>query len=360
MDNNKEKTVTSLQEFLAWVRAFYSYTPGKGHFFRGHERLEYELVPSVFRKDSHGKSFREVERDLYQEMINQIPHEFSSGDVFSNLVKMQHLGVPTRLLDVTQNAMVALYFSCANEVGASGRVFGFAPHQFKIKFPEDLSAEALFFPKYQKPRFDSGVHANDFWGDFTYDLCAWVTKFAPQILNVDSDDNIYVKRWREEVGRCNRFAGWDLEECLIFQDHVVSHLSWMLNRNEAGRKELFDILRDSVLDKYGIPLSSLDIQMFWNRVTVPLFVRSPLNNSRVIAQQGAFLLYPAHPAAACPAYASAKFTLDGMDSVIIDGECKRAILDELSYLGVSEHILFPESEKVARFVRDKYWEMQND
>lgn len=38
------------------------------------------------------------------------------------LVKMQHYGVPTRILDLTRNALVALYFSCVSRLDKDGEV----------------------------------------------------------------------------------------------------------------------------------------------------------------------------------------------------------------------------------------------
>ena len=47
-------------------------------------------------------------------MMHVRPDEFL-GNRFDSLVKMQHFGMPTRLLDTTTNPLVALYFACESE-----------------------------------------------------------------------------------------------------------------------------------------------------------------------------------------------------------------------------------------------------
>lgn len=67
-------------------------------YFRGHSKQSFQLKPSIFRNSG----WIDNEATMLKELILRCPNEFAGRPTtFQCLVKMQHYGLPTRLLDVT-------------------------------------------------------------------------------------------------------------------------------------------------------------------------------------------------------------------------------------------------------------------
>jgi len=77
-------------------------------WFRGQGCSHYGLEPSLFRVSNGIDREKEI-YDTYVKFADRI--ELAKSDEWLNLVNMQHHGIPTRLLDWTDNLGVALYFA---------------------------------------------------------------------------------------------------------------------------------------------------------------------------------------------------------------------------------------------------------
>jgi hypothetical protein len=105
-------------------------------FYRGQSDKDFLLTPYVFRKGLLPK-----EHLLIQNLLLNSPDEFSGAEnSLERLIKMQHYGLPTRLLDVTMNPLVALFFACNESKGKDGEIFVFYDY---MKRPNDFTARCI-------------------------------------------------------------------------------------------------------------------------------------------------------------------------------------------------------------------------
>lgn len=108
-------------------------------FFRGHEDSRFELTPSLLRRWPDGSwQFMAKEDRLNKELLIAHYEDFSGDQYcFDRLVRMQHYGLPTRLLDISSNPLVALFFACHGEQNTKklpGEVIVFHVQEDKTKY----------------------------------------------------------------------------------------------------------------------------------------------------------------------------------------------------------------------------------
>ncbi|MCT7610016.1 FRG domain-containing protein [Aliarcobacter butzleri] len=115
-------------------------------FYRGHsDKDRYKLEPSLFRKDEEGNYlYLENEDKLYRELIASNPSEFLSDKyTIDILMRMQHYSLPTRLLDITSNSLIALYFACKSNLDKKGEIIIFYVKKDFIKYFDSDTASCI-------------------------------------------------------------------------------------------------------------------------------------------------------------------------------------------------------------------------
>ena len=123
--------VSSFDDFYNQIQDVDSPDRDSSTYYRGHADSNYVLLPSVMRSGN----WQLHERDMYNELIIECPREFGDCTIHLDyLVHMQHYGLPTRLLDITRNPLVALYFACECSPDKNGEVILFSVNKEKIKY----------------------------------------------------------------------------------------------------------------------------------------------------------------------------------------------------------------------------------
>ncbi len=108
-------------------------------FFRGHSNKDYKLEPYIYRDEIIKK-----EHIIFKELLLRCPQDFEHcKTTFEFLVKMQHYSLPTRLLDITTNPLIALYFACQSKSKNDAELIVFKVPKSSIKYYDSDTVSIL-------------------------------------------------------------------------------------------------------------------------------------------------------------------------------------------------------------------------
>ncbi|HEX7388129.1 MAG TPA: FRG domain-containing protein [Castellaniella sp.] len=255
---------------------------GKEVFYRGHSnRAGYKLEPSLFRKDSRGNYlYLDTEHMLYRELLVSNSIDFY-GDNYTldRLVRMQHYSLPTRLLDITSNPLIALYFACKTNQNIDGEVIVLTVDREQIRyFDSDTASCIANLARLSKTDKDAIDHSIENIEKFNHQvplqrLIHFVKEeksfFEPRIEKKDLRTILCVKGKRSN----NRITSQSGAFLLFGLDAVL---------NEDGTDEI-SVMRITVSNKAEI-LRQLDLLNI-NESTVFPYIE---NSAKYVAQKYSF------------------------------------------------------------------------
>ena len=259
-------------------------------FFRGHADIQWKLLPSIFR-DKH----LDYESIMYERALRDRPNEFTSPDILDNLVHMQHHGLPTRLLDITSNPLVALYFACDTSNALAeidGRVFLFIEQSFYNFEHSKLFSNFVLLPD-EKPITSDPLFNN---GKTILDLLS-IDKDKPIPRILLEDKTLY--KPSKNNARLIAQSG----EFYIYGHSILNSNSSFYHINKKVQVQVED--RDKEIE-------------------LPIFSKNNYINSK-------------EP-----------------PSVFISAEHKVSILKELDQLNINQSSLFPDLDNYCSYIKSKY------
>lgn len=265
------------------------------YYFRGEAKSHPDVRPSIYGSPS----LIEKEDFLFKECFRLCPFEFQNEyTTFEKLVKMQHYSLPTRLLDITSNPLIALFFASQERLDDN-------------KNPTDGRIVVLRVPNERIKFSDSDT------------VCA-VSNICKRPINDLPISNCIRKPRESNAAFTKRFN----KECTGYLIHEI----------KAEKP-------------YFIPcIKKEDLESVW-------CVKPLMKNVRIIKQDGLFLLFGID---GCKTKFSPILQWSGdysEDKITqskkfdIPATQKQAIRQQLSYLGVSNDKIYPDLENIAKYLK---------
>ena len=332
--------IRSISDLTQILKELGEPTHGTTRFFRGQAK-KWELLPSIYRKDK--PYLIENEDKIIKDALTNCPDDFSPNDtLFEKLVKLQHYGYATRLLDLTASALVALYFACSNEShhDENGELIILDIPDTEVKYWDSDTVAILTAISAQNKNFSLSNSL-----DSAQTKCSLAK--ASYIL-----ENLKQEKLKSIENSINNkllpFKNIDeYEELIKKAASEIGESAFISSFNE--QPPIISLLHDIHTDKpsFRPVINPTDL----GRV---LCVRAKLNNARISRQQGCFLLFGINNEKRNPAEIPddwKRLPTKGKRFIVRN---KKQIMQELKAFGISRQTLFPELESQAQEIMAQY------
>lgn len=267
--------------------------------YRGISNSVWELTSTLQRNyDSYKPLEKNIllrESNMINKFLTRRPYDFSYElTYFQKIAKMQHYALPTRLLDFSENPLIALYFACEKNIdkdinNKNGRVvYG----EFEFSQHSNIITDVLCSIPFT---------------NFDKDIVSLKSILEPHNLSLEVYLNQFFKK---TVGRP------------IFIKPLY------LNERIINQKSLFLVFPNKILDT--ISNEHLSVNYFQNR--------EQYDEDKFILDKSKLETM------------NKNTIMDEFCSVLIESDKKTTILSELYTIGITPDFVCPELEYLAKYI----------
>lgn len=371
-------SISSISEYLDIVKCLNTQKSDRlssdTMVFRGMSDYRWDLIPSIARFDLRDDS---TEHEMVNEFMTLRPESFQ--DLHSNfelLAKMQHYGLPTRLLDFTTNPLIALYFACEKNSDINARVIccnaflsysnnkiveaissSYVPYSIENFTIEDLL---------QGTRVSAYEYISKLYLAKDYRLLFAKPKYWNQrIKNQSAIFLIYPNELFDHLGKiCYYQRYYGLNEAMVGIEDTEEHRQRILE--VSTRESLDSVYPIYTPPDFYKPKHNDDVAMRDFTVTYQSMQRLFSGYEKPIAKRidaDGFAIYTEYSAVSFERRFLIVDEIQKIDpeslehqfcSIIIEPEHKSCILKELESIGIDKAFVYPELEYTAEKIKKKY------
>lgn len=252
--------------------------------------MAWTLEPGLFRDDYYDESSMNFDFQLLNSH-----HTVASKSAIDWLCLMQHYGMPTRLIDWSENLLVGLYFASQPDDGTDGALFALDP--FKLNRQTSLTkSELIFGPNNIEIAFRA-----------TQSLYDSNTAYTDKLIDVSSDVSL-----DESVKEATSFAS----SAEKYAEKLRKPVAFIPNRNNERM-----VAQASVFTIHG----------------GKRYKKNSKDKDKIL-----------------PPISLSQARLNVVKKYIVDGKYKKSIRQQLDRIGISKGKLFPELEHQADTIKNRW------
>lgn len=342
------KSLSDYIRLVTSISSIYKSSYSKTVIFRGISDSQYDLVPGLARLK---KVYEDTEFDLINDFLTRRPDAFNGLSDFDILAKMQHYGLPTRLLDFSLNPLVALYFACESNITKHGRILC---HNTYLQNDTSIVANEICSAAVRKD-FDNCYTVDEYLCNEKLSL----SKYLIEVYLCGETMVVRPKYWNQRIANQSGVF-------MVFPNNLRDRYKNVLIH--SGEQEL-----PNVIQKYGFKTTDENIIRDILQKEPIEYYKKDANNFLTDEYAQIFVdSYSNEPFEdgfwdKNKKYYENRFTMDtslkmlndeiiqdSFCSIIVESNNKEEILHELSHVGIRADYIYPELEYTAKEIKRKY------
>lgn len=283
-------------------------------YYRGN-KLNYDLSTSLYRESY----YPEIEHIINNRTIQSMPNDFNGCEnFFDKLTILKHFNCPSRLLDITKNPLIAAFFSLdeysSDQTVEYGQIHFCFPKDFdKIKNSQNSDSVSLLSALCTT---NKNLYCSSLISKFN-EIIDYITiqknhcNMSKSFYSISNVINI-IKPLEELIEILKKMISFDLfspiKNSITFYLNYINNIKQQINENidkgtaiEIINAISLQSLQPYLYEYYKFPseiqhqaeLINISFKYFTpkeNDINSYYIVHPSLNNSRIINQQGLFIL----------------------------------------------------------------------